>query len=313
MTEQNLNRQILSEALDARPTTAHQLHYMALGATLYMPATRSDLAQLLNQEKLPGLRSVVICTEDAVQEWELSLALDNLRQALEQIRPAPLLRFVRPRNTAVLAELLRLPGIEHLDGFVLPKVSEANLPVYGEITARQPQLHLMPTLETDVAFSRPRLERLRTCLEELANPVLCLRIGGNDLLALLSLKRPKHLTVYDTPLRSVIDDLIVTFRPAGFELSAPVFEHLDSQQTLQREVEMDLAHGLWAKTAIHPTQVPLIEAAYRVSASERELAGRVLEQTAPAVFRLHGQMAEPRTHQAWARRLLLRAQIYGEG
>ena len=39
-----------------------------LGATLYMPATREDIADAVLHGKIPGLRSLVICLEDAVSE-----------------------------------------------------------------------------------------------------------------------------------------------------------------------------------------------------------------------------------------------------
>lgn len=285
--------------------------YMALGATLYMPATRQDIAKILNREKLARLRSVVVCTEDAVGEQELVPALANLRSALEQLRPSPMLRFIRPRNPEVLAQLVRIPEIERIDGFVLPKISEENLPRYAEIAARVPELILMPTLETEVTFCRQRLDRLRNRLVEVENPILCLRIGGNDLLGLLKLRRPKYLTIYDTPLRNIINDIILTFRPAGYGISAPVFEHLDSHDTLQREVDLDIAYGLLSKTAIHPTQIPVIEAAYRVCQREWELARHVTKQGAPAVFKLNSQMVEPTTHSGWAEQLLLQAKVYG--
>ncbi len=285
--------------------------YMALGATLYMPATRPDIAKILNQEKLARLRSVVICTEDAVLEQELASALINLRSALERLRPSSMLRFIRPRNADVLAQLVRIPEIKRIDGFVLPKVSENNLSRYAEITARVPELILMPTLETEVAFSRKQLDLLCHRLTEVENPILCLRIGGNDLLGLLKLRRPKYLTVYDTPLRNIINDIVLTFRPAGYALSAPVFEHLDSHETLQREVDLDIAHGLLTKTAIHPTQIPVIERAYRVCQRDRELARQITKKNAPAVFKLNSQMVEPATHFAWAEQLLLQAEFYG--
>lgn len=298
-------------AIKASSARDQVLPYMVLGATLYMPATRQDIAKILNQEKLARLRSVVICTEDAIAERELASALTNLRSALEQLRPSSLLRFIRPRNVEVLAQLVRIPEIKRIDGFVLPKISEENLFLYAEVAARVPDLILMPTLETEVAFSRQQLELLCHRLVEVENPILCLRIGGSDLLGLLKLRRPKYLTVYDTPLRTTINDIILTFRPAGYALSAPVFEHLDSHETLQREVDLDIAHGLLTKTAIHPTQIPVIEGAYRVCQRDRELARQITEKNAPAVFKLNSQMVEPATHFAWAEQLLLQAECYG--
>jgi citrate lyase beta subunit len=194
---------------------------------------------------------------------------------------------------------------------VLPKINEKNLSAYAEIVARIPALILMPTLETEVAFNRKRLDVLRNGLTKVDNSILCLRIGGNDLLRLLGLRRPKHLTIYDTPLRNVINDIILTFRPAGYALSSPVFEYLDNHEILRREVELDIVHGLLTKTAIHPTQVPVIESVYRVCQRDMDLAKKVLEEEAPAVFKLNNQMVEPATHCAWAEQLLLQAELYG--
>lgn len=285
--------------------------YLTLGATLYMPATRADLDRILLQEKLPSLRSLVICTEDAIRDDELPAALAHLAYALERLRPRPLLRFVRPRDPATLEKIVRLPGCEQLDGFVLPKVTPGRLLAYAEIAARHPHLALLPTIETDLAFDRRQLDWLLRTLEQVSNPVLCLRIGGNDLLNLLGIKRPKDLTLYDTPLRRVIDDIILTFRPAGYDIAAPVFEHVDNPDTLAREVHLDVVHGLLAKTAIHPVQIPIIEGLYRVSGQEREIAERILAPDAAAVFQCGGQMCEPATHRRWAERLLLRSQLYG--
>ena len=74
--------------------------------------------------------------------------------------------------------------------------------------------------------------------------ILALRIGGNDLLALLGLRRPRQMTIYRTPLGPVIGKLVTTFRPYGFVLTGPVFEHLDTPALLAQEVEEDLAHGM---------------------------------------------------------------------
>ena len=54
----------------------------ALGATLYMPATRTDLLSVVLGEKIPSLRSLVICLEDAVSESDVGYALDNLQRLL---------------------------------------------------------------------------------------------------------------------------------------------------------------------------------------------------------------------------------------
>ena len=71
----------------------------------------------------------------------------------------------------------------------------------------------------------------------------------------------------------------------------------------------DLRHGLTGKTAIHPAQVPLIEAHYRVSRAERELAERILNDDS-AIFRADGAMQEKTTHSNWARSVLQAAEAW---
>lgn len=290
---------------------AFPCHYLGLGATLYVPATRPDLVSVLTLAKVPELRSVIVCTEDAIHEHELAAALSNVEAALAYCPSDGLAVFIRARNPTVLKQLVRMPGIDRIDGFVLPKITVENLPWFAEGAAHIPELWLMPTLETVDVFDRYRLDALRKGLAQLANPVLCLRIGGNDLLGLLSLKRPKSLTIYDTPIGTVINEIVLTFGVAGYDIVAPAFEHLDSMDTLAREVELDIAHGLLSKTAIHPAQLPIIEAAYRVPPQDQELAKRILDPGASAVFQYGGQMCEPATHRRWAKRLLLRAEIFG--
>ncbi|MER2511476.1 MAG: HpcH/HpaI aldolase/citrate lyase family protein, partial [Nitrosomonas ureae] len=141
--------------------------------------------------------------------------------------------------------------------------------------------------------------------------ILTLRIGGNDLLSLLRMRRPRGRTIYETPIGQVIARLATTFIPYGFSISAPVFEYLDDVQTLSREIEEDLNHGLLGKTAIHPTQVPLIERHYQVRQQDVEAAMRILHHDAPGVFKLHQSMCEPATHRPWAHSVLEAARCFG--
>jgi citrate lyase beta subunit len=293
--------------------TKPALSAIQLGASLYAPAHRSDLAEIAGGNKFPQLRSVIFCTEDAVHEQNLPLALANLAALLPELKPGPLLRFIRPRNPAVLQQLLQMDGIEQIQGFVLPKFDLHGLTDWLRVWDHRHRHWLMPILETAEAFDRRKMELLRDRLEECGwrDQVLCLRIGGNDLLNLLGIRRGRGATVYDTPLRNVIADLACIFLPAGHHLSAPVFEYLDAPETLAREVELDLLHGLTGKTAIHPAQISVIEQGYRVGHDDYEMAAAVLAPDAAAVFRLHDTFCEPATHRRWAAGVLERVRIFG--
>jgi citrate lyase beta subunit len=288
--------------------------FLQLGASLYVPATRDDLVLIANRRKFPELRSVIFCTEDAVRQEDLRRALDNVRSMLRHMENVQgLLRFIRVRTPFVLNMLLQIDGVERLTGFVLPKITRNNLEQFLPAFTSPHPFDVMLTLETVEAFDPGEMTALR---QELLQPIfrdriLSLRIGGNDLLNLLGLRRPRGRTIYRTPIGTVISQLVTTFRPHGFNLTGPVFDYLDQGKVLVREAADDLAHGLFGKTAIHPRQVPLIESAYRVKTSELHMAARILDESAPAVFRFCEAMCEPATHRRWASLIRERAGLYG--
>lgn len=285
-----------------------------LGASLYMPAHRFDLMDCANGEKLQFLRSMIFCTEDAVSHAEVDSSLRHLGLCLQGFRDAPhRYRFIRARNPDILARLLELPGIEKVDGFVLPKFNEQVFHRYFD-QLQGTSFKVMPTLETKEVFDVGAMTELRESLAQDAifSRILMLRIGGNDLMNLLGVRRPRHMTLYETPLGHVIAQLVTTFKPHGFTLSAPVFEYLDDAATLQQEIRLDLAHGLIGKTAIHPTQVPVIEAMYSVDRKDYEMALSLNQRSSPAVFRMHDAMCEVATHQQWAKEIVARRQCYGD-
>lgn len=286
---------------------------LQLGASLYVPAVRPDLLAIARREKFPDLRSVIFCTEDAIRPGDLGKALDNLAATLRRLEPSPLLRFVRARNPAVLREVAVMDGARHLAGFVIPKATRGNLPDYLAALRPGDGFLLMVTLETAEAFDAAEMIALRDLLleEPYRRRVLTLRVGGNDLLQLLGLRRPRRGSIHATPLGPLIGQLVTTFRPHGFNLTGPVFEYLGRAAALARETRCDLAAGLFGKSAIHPAQVPVIEAEYRVAAAELHDAERILADSAPPVFRQNGAMCEPATHRRWAESIVERARLYG--
>jgi citrate lyase beta subunit len=287
--------------------------YFDLGATLYTPCTHSRLSAIL-QNGSALTRSVVLCLEDSIKEDELPLALNNLKQSLQEFTPCQSIkRFIRPRNPLVLAEILNYQHIDKIDGFVLPKFDLNTIDLYQQVIKKSQYHHFsyMPILETAQLFDVKAIISLRNSLKSWGDKVICLRIGGNDLMNLLGIKRMSGLTIYDTPLRTVIDQLIIHFRPEGFELSAPVFDIIEDLDTLAREVSMDLSYGFYAKTAIHPSQIEVIEKAFSTFTEHHLIqAERVLDSHSSAVFKFKGQMMEQSCHKEWATRTLQLAERY---
>ncbi len=284
-----------------------------LGAPLYMPGNRRDIIEIANGEKYSMLRSMIFCTEDAVSRTDVDSCVRHIGLCLQGFRDSShRFRFIRARNPEILARLLDLPDIEKVDGFVLPKFNESVFHAYFDQLQGTP-FKVMPTLETREVFDFNAMSELRQGLsqDDIAQRILMLRIGGNDLMNLLGIRRPRSFTLYETPIGSVIAQLVTIFRPYGFSLSAPVFEYLDDPDTLQKEMKLDLAYGLIGKTAIHPTQVPIIESAYAVDAEDYQMAISLSDREAPAVFRMHNAMCEVATHQQWAESIINRQMCYG--
>ncbi|KVC65273.1 HpcH/HpaI aldolase/citrate lyase family protein [Burkholderia stagnalis] len=289
----------------------------ALGATLYMPATRGDMLDMVFGSKLPELRSLVVCLEDAVAEIDVEHALANLQALLMRIdarggRPVdgPLL-FVRPRDAEMGAVLNDWPLMKHVDGFVVPKLTLNSLRRW-ERAVDNPDLLLMPTLETADVYNPGAMVELGQALKASLNErILALRIGGNDLMGCLGLRRHPARTLYDTPMSYVIPMLAGVMGAQGFSLTAPVFEQLATPALLTAELELDIAHGLVGKTAIHPRQISLIQDTLRVSLEDLNTARLIVDRDARAVFKHNDAMCEPATHHKWATHILERAKWLG--
>jgi citrate lyase beta subunit len=206
-----------------------------------------------------------------------------------------------------------MEGAKHLDGFVFPKFGLDNLADYFDRLVGRPSFQVMPTLETREVFDTLAMCRLRDVILEhsVRDQILALRIGGNDLMRLLGMRRDPEQTVYQTVLGPVISRLVTTFRPYGLPLTAPVYDSFTNSDVLAEEVRADLAHGLTAKTAIHPSQVSVIHGQYAVSSSELMAAEQLLDANRPAVFGLDGVMHERTTHLPWAEGIRERAEHFG--
>jgi citrate lyase beta subunit len=282
-----------------------------LGATLYVPAINPSLGAVV-RGSIPDLRSMVICLEDSIRDDQVDQALSRVAQLLKSLahEPPTVSVYIRPRDVPMFCKLMHLDGIDRVDGFVLPKVTTQSLP--GWLSALMHDNHrIMPTIEGEEAFDRQALARLCDQLRPYAERVSAVRIGGNDILGLLGIRRARVRTAYDGPLSSVIRDISGAFLPNGFAVAAPVFEHFSERDVLRREVEQDIEHGLLTKTAIHPSQIALIHAVYRPDYLEMAEARAILDREAPGVFGSNGSMCEPATHMRWAGMIVKRAQIYG--
>ncbi len=293
-----------------------------LGATLYMPILKPDALEYIAGTKVPKLRSMVLCLEDALLEKDVLEGMDILEKTLMRIGQAkgdsiethfPLV-FVRPRHLDMAKRIAQMAGIHNIDGFVAPKVVAGDYAKWVE-AVRHTDLYIMPTLETEEVFDQSAMKDLRDeFLADSPERILALRVGGNDLMSCLGLRRVGNTSLYEGPLIYAVSMLTSVMKSKGFDLTAPVFENIDdngAEATLLREVTRDVSFGFVGKTVIHPSQVDIVQNAFKVPLADYEAASKILAIDAAAVFKFGGSMCEPATHRSWAQRILSRARVYG--
>lgn len=226
---------------------------MALGATLYMPATRPTLAADLTKQGATGVVSSVVCLEDAIADTDLSAAQANVVRQLRELAASmgsdssvPL-TFVRVRNPDQIVDVVAGLG-EHasvLSGFVLPKFTPDSgvefLEALSEVRDRTGlALRAMPVIESPEAiYAESRAATLAGISELLAKYrelVLAVRMGATDLSAAYGIRRDRDLTIYDIRLvAGVITDVVNVLGRAdgsGFVVTGPVWEYFANHDRL---------------------------------------------------------------------------------
>lgn len=285
--------------------------YLHLGASIYVPSNRNDLISIVQGVKFKA-RSIIFCTEDSILESEVSQGIYNIQEMLSHINPlTKTLFFIRVRNIDVLKKVLDLPNINRIAGFVFPKITADNFAQYMEVLPSNHKFSIMPTLETKEVFSFSKMVELVEIFNAYKKHILTVRIGGNDLMNIIGIRRPKNKTIYETPIGNVMSNLIAIFKSEGYNLTSPVYEFLYENDILLKELSFDLSSGLFGKTAIHPEQIPVIESFYKVSPEDLEMSIAILDKNAKAVFNMHGTMCEVATHYNWAEEIHERAKVYG--
>jgi len=223
---------------------------VALGATLYSPATRPTLAADLAKRAAQGVLSSVICLEDSIPDEAVATAEKNvisqLREHAASGAQSPLV-FVRVRFPEQIPMIVAGLGdqVSVLAGFVLPKFTDENgapfLDAIAECSAATgSRLLAMPVLEAPtVIFAESRTEVLlavRRLLNKYRQHVLAVRIGATDLCSAYGLRRSRDLTVYDVRVvADVIADVVNVLArtdETGFLVTGTVWEYFSGTERL---------------------------------------------------------------------------------
>ncbi len=230
-----------------------QVLSVALGATLYSPASRPRLAADVLKQAGQGVVSMVLCLEDAIDDGEVEAAETNLVGQLAELARQPAgrlpLLFVRVRHPEQIGSLVRRlgPAVEALSGFVLPKFTEeSGVPFLEALTAAEracgQRLLAMPVLESpQLMYLESRVETLRgiaRTVEKYRDRVLAIRLGVTDFCSAYGLRRTPEMTAYDVGIvASVIADVVNLLGRAdgsGFTVTGPVWEYFPQQERMFR-------------------------------------------------------------------------------
>ncbi len=227
----------------------------ALGATLYSPATRPQLARDIRGQAARGVVSMVLCLEDSIADDEVPDAEANVVRQLRELQrqgadgALPLL-FVRTRDAGQIPDLVsRLgPAARLLSGFVLPKFTAVQGTAFLEAVIKAEQqvgpagrrLYAMPVVESpEVLHLESRAGALRgiaRVLDQYRERVLAVRLGVTDFCAAYGLRRSPDMTAYDVQLvAAAIGDVVNVFGRAdgsGFTVTGPVWEYFRQQERL---------------------------------------------------------------------------------
>ena len=307
-----------------------------VGGLLYAPAIHPDLADKLADNAYPFLTALALCLEDSIQSEAVEEAEGALCATLAAIRARrserlPLL-FVRVRNPAHLLHLhARLHEEEDmLCGYILPKFDGSNAADYVAAcktinAGRETPLYVMPTLESrvvaDIGTRAAELLDIRQHLDSVREYVLNVRVGGNDFCQLYGIRRSATQSIYDIGvIRDILVNILNVFG-ADYVVSGPVWECFGDEPNglwaagLRSELALDRLNGFVGKTAIHPSQLPLIYESLQVTRADYDDALGILNWT-PKLLGVakstdRSRMNEKSCHTKWAERVLALGQIYG--
>ncbi|MET9619358.1 MULTISPECIES: HpcH/HpaI aldolase/citrate lyase family protein [unclassified Streptomyces] len=220
---------------------------VALGATLYSPATRPRLADDVRKQAARGVVSMVLCLEDSIADADVEGAEANLVEQFAQLAAGetgapedlPLL-FIRVREPGQIPDLTARLGdtVRLLSGFVLPKFDEPRGRAFLDAlstaeTACGRRLFAMPVLESPellhLETRAATLAGIATLVNEHRDRVLALRLGVTDFCSAYGLRRSPDMTAYDVRLVAhVIADVVNVLGRSdgtGFTITGPVWEY----------------------------------------------------------------------------------------
>ena len=226
------------EAFD-NTTKKNQLRY-ALGATLYLPATKY-IAPYLLEKRYSHLTSFVMCFENLIEERNINIAEKTLLNTLRTLKMAenenrinkdelPLF-FIHVRDPLQFERLYEIlikekDIISYISGFFLPKFNSNNADAYlstvKKIRLISEYIYALPIIESkeiiSLASRISELIILEKTIFEYRDMILGIRIGGSYINSVLGVNSLEAMSIYDVGITaSIIYDIINSFINLSYE------------------------------------------------------------------------------------------------
>ncbi len=270
-----------------------------LRAMLFVPG--HDARKLA---KIPELdaRSYILDLEDSVPAAAKAQARELVARTVREHGSG---RSLWVRVNGVASELLEqdvgavlVPG---LAGIVLPKAGSPDEVELVDRLLGGSACRLIPTIEDAAALERA------SAIGAASPRVMCLGFGAGDLAAELGVDWPSAAGYVNPTLAAAKAQLVLASAAAGLEPPHDGASALiDDLEALRREAEQARRLGFGGKHAIHPRQLPVIEAAFAQSSADvdrdRALV-EAFERGGGASVRSAGRLVDAPLAQAARRRL----------
>ncbi|MBD3800409.1 MAG: HpcH/HpaI aldolase/citrate lyase family protein [Campylobacterales bacterium] len=157
-----------------------------------------------------------------------------------------------PGSPQMLAEPLRMEGIERFEGFVLPKFGIDNAEAWLTLLNDNAFI-FMPSIEGGDLFSQARLHALAERLRPYQARIPTVRFGLEEMLRQLGMTRDGDTPLYTLVAPAqVIATLLTVFKPRGFNLCGGVYKCFWDADGFTKELEADLTQGLFGKRSSTP-------------------------------------------------------------
>lgn len=311
--------------------------YYSVGALLYCPANNTSIVHSIVEEKFGAHYSLALCLEDTINDDFVFEAEEIMIKSLKKIKSAtenqsfylPKI-FIRVRCPEQISSIMeRLKEAQSLvTGFIIPKFTPDTADSYIDEIIKinnkyERTIYILPILESQTMIDlRDRYEILYAIKDKLARIerlVLNIRVGGNDLCKMFGFRRHNDESIHNIkPVSSIFSDIVTVFG-LDYVVSGPVWEYFngDGWDTgLKKEIKGDMLCGFIGKTVIHPNQIEVVHNAYKVSRKDLEDANAILNwspnsSSLVAAGQNKERMNEYKTHNVWAERIKMLAEVFG--